>query len=235
MADDRVVGWVFLPGEGARMHRTDRPGSTLCGRDLDPDVSVLPDNGRRAFSICVACRDAGAEYPRPKPAPAAPSPPKKPKRPPPTIDDLDASPRPRRNPPQQRQPLTVSARIRDRLAAGPVIGHSNTPAGTAGTWRLPVGWVQLDKPTPVWHRPHPEQPDQVMCELPLPAAVPIYPRRRAKREPTCPDCHAVHTQALRELRALDRLVPPPSRRLTFNPPPRAQIVRGGLPTLGRDR
>jgi hypothetical protein len=62
--DGQVVGWVFLPGDGPRMHRSDRTGAghTLCGRQLDPTVPVL-QNPRRAFSICVACRDAGAEYP----------------------------------------------------------------------------------------------------------------------------------------------------------------------------
>jgi hypothetical protein len=73
-----VDGWVFLPDEGLRMHRTDRtgPGRTLCGRDLDPAVPVL-QHPRRAFSICLACRDAGAQYPIPQPA-AADGPTRKP-------------------------------------------------------------------------------------------------------------------------------------------------------------
>lgn len=68
--DVEAPGWVFLPGDGARMHSTDRAGTgrTLCGRHLDPAVPVLQDP-RRAFSICVACRDGGAQYPIPQPAP----------------------------------------------------------------------------------------------------------------------------------------------------------------------
>lgn len=67
----------------------------------------------------------------------------------------------------------------------------------------------------------------------------IYPRRvrtnprRVRTDPICPDCHAVRTQALKELRERDRLLPPPVPRTVQ--PPRPHIVRGGLPTLGRDR
>lgn len=125
----------------------------------------------------------------------------------------------------------MSARIRERLAAGPVIGDG--PASAAGTWRAPTGWVQLDGGA-VWHRLHPERPDQVMCELPLSVAASVL-ARRATTAPTCPDCHAVRTQALRELRELDRRRPFPAQRTRTAQPPRAQIVRGGLPTLGRDR
>jgi hypothetical protein len=67
--DGQVAGWVFLPDDGPRMHRTDGTGvgRTLCGHHLDPTVPVLQDP-RRVFSICVACRDAGAQYPIPQPA-----------------------------------------------------------------------------------------------------------------------------------------------------------------------
>jgi len=297
--DGHVAGWVFLPDDGPRMHRTDRTGvgRTLCGRHLDSTVPVL-QNPRRAFSICVACRDAGAQYPIPQFVAAGGPPRRKPwqrvvegprpgwvqlpkpalrvlHRPDPYIPDrvlcglklpgrvpihetppcdwahcdscrakIDADPeevrreptiraksagRARRRQPQPR-PLVVSARIRDRLAARPVTGDG--PVGTAGTWRVPAGWARLDDQA-VWHRPHPERLDQVMCELPLPAAVSVY-QRRATTEPVCPDCHAVRTQALKELRELDRRLPPPLRRTSPCHPPRPQIVRGGLPTLGRD-
>lgn len=304
-----MAGWVFLPDDGPRMHRTNRDGAgrTLCGRHLDPAVPVV-QNPRRAFSICVACRDAGAQYPIPQPAAADDPPAPKPwqrvvegprlgwvqlpkpalrvlHRPDPYIPDrvlcglklpgrvpiheappcdwahcdtcqakIDADPeearRDRREPTTRTgsasradragrrregrprpQPLSMSERIRERLAARPVIGDG--PIGTAGTWRVPVGWVRLDDQA-VWHRPHPERPDQVMCELPLPVSASVY-QRRVTTQPVCPDCHAVRTQALKELRDLDRLQPPPAPRTTTRQPPRPQIVRGGLPTLGRDR
>jgi hypothetical protein len=301
--DGQVAGWVFLPDDGPRMHRTDRTGAghTLCGRHLDETVPVL-QNPRRAFSICMACRGAGAEYPIPHPAAAGGPLERKPQqrvvegplgwvqlpkpalrvlhRPDPYIPDrvlcglklpgrvpihqtppsdwahcdscqakIAADPeearRDRRERPtpaenagrggQRRElrprPRAVSERIRERLAARPVVGDG--PVGTAGTWRVPVGWVRLRNQA-VWHRPHPERSDHVMCELPLPAAASVYPRRITK-EPICPDCHAVRTQALKELRELDRLLPPPAPRSTTRQPPRPQIVRGGLPTLGRDR
>ena len=302
--DGQRAGWVFLADDNPRMHRTERSGAghTLCGRHLDPDLLILQDP-RRAFSICVACRDAGAEYPIPQPAAGGPSGWKpwqrvaegprlgwvqlpKPAlrvlhRPDPYIPDrvlcglklpgrvpihetppcdwahcdscqakIDADPeearRDRREPATDRtrrsqrpategrprpQPLSVSKRIRDRLAARPAIDEE--PFGAAGSWRVPVGWVRLDAQT-VWHRLHPERPDQVMCELPLPVAASVY-QRRITAEPVCPDCSAVRAQALRELRELDRRLPPPAPRTTTRPPPRPQIVRGGLPTLGRDR
>jgi len=305
--DGQVAGWVFLPEGGPRMHRTDRSraGHTLCGRYLDPTVPVL-QNVRRAFSICVACRDAGAQYPIPQPAAVA-GPARQPwqrvveggrlgwvqlpkpalrvlHRPDPYIPDrvlcglklpgrvpihetppcdwahcdscqakIDADPeearRDRREPPtppeiadrggrrrdkrppSPRPPLSVSVRIRERLAARPVIGDG--PVGPAGTWRVPVGWVRLDDQA-VWHRPHPERPDQVMCELPLPAAASVY-QRRVTTKRVCPDCQAVRAQALKELRERDRLLPPAAPRMTTRQPPRPQIVSGGLPTLGRDR
>ncbi|MGH2602525.1 MAG: hypothetical protein ACRDJ9_24465, partial [Dehalococcoidia bacterium] len=129
------------------------------------------------------------------------------------------------------QPPVVSERIKERLAAGPVIGGE--PVGTAGTWRLPLGWARRDDQA-VWHRPHPERPDQVMCELPLPLTASVY-QHRVTNDPDCPDCDAVHAQALKELRERDRQLPPQPRQATTRQPPRAQIVRGGLPTLGRDR
>jgi hypothetical protein len=98
---------------------------------------------------------------------------------------------------------------------------------------VPAGWVRLDDQT-VRHRPHPERSDQVMCELPLPAVASVY-QQRVTTNQVCPDCHAVRTQALKELRELDRLLPPPAPRTATRQPPRPQIVRGGLPTLGRDR
>lgn len=304
--DGQVAGWVFLPDDGPRMHRTNGTGvgRTLCGRHLDPTVPVLQDP-RRAFSTCAACRGAGAQYPILQPAAAAragrepwqrvvegprlgwvqlPKPALRVlHRPDPYIPDrvlcglklpgrvpihetppcdwahcdscqakIDADPeearRDRREPatraesaghggrrreprPQPPRSLAVSARIRERLAARPVIGAG--PVGTAGTWRVPLGWVRLDD-QPVWHRPHPERPDQVMCELPLPAAASVYQRRVATKR-VCPDCHAIRTQALKELRERDRLLPPPAPRTAARLPPLPQIVRGGLPTLGRDR
>lgn len=281
------------------MHRTaaDRPGWTLCGRQLDAAEPVYPDVPRRAFSICVGCRTAGAEYPIPAPSRAPqratagsttierrglgwvqlPQPPQVLHRPDPYVPDrvlcgkvLQGTVPIHRTPPQswpacpdcqakiqgrlrrQQQsaeqaagqrgrpvaPLPrqrrASERIRRRLAAGPVLGAR--PTGMAGTWRLPVGWVQFRG---LWHRPHPEQPDQVMCELTLPAAAPVY-RRRTANEPLCPDCNAVRSAALAELRAQDRqrALPAPAgkrSRRSDPSPPRIQIVRGGLPTLGRDR
>jgi hypothetical protein len=51
-----------------------------------------------------------------------------------------------------------------------------------------------------------------MCELPLPASASVRSRRATKL--ICPDCHAVQTQALKELRELDRLTLPGRPDLT---------------------
>lgn len=73
-----------------------------------------------------------------------------------------------------------------------------------------------------------------MCELPLPARTSVYQRRVGTKR-VCPDCQAMRTQALIELRELDRRQPPPAPRIATRQPPRLQVVRGGLPTLGKDR
>jgi len=310
------AGWVFPPGEGSRMHHTapDRPGSTWCGRPLDPAVPVYAQVPRRAFSICVGCRDAGAEYPvrsaQPAPAPLPlPLPARAPAegrapgwvellaeqgvlhRPDPRVPDrvlcglvLPGSVPIHRRPPRHWPPCprcqeklgrrvprrdqappvmpararrqvadraarrrdprpvaapaapVVSARIRARLTTLPVV-LGDGPSGKAGTWRLPVGWVRLRG---TWHRPHPDRPYWVMCELALPGAASIY-RQRTTDEPACPDCLAIRDRALSELRARDRQQeplrprPPEDRRPRSAQPPRLQIVRGGLPGLGRDR
>lgn len=69
--DGLAAGWVFLPDDRPRMHRTVHTCArhTLCGRQLDPTVPVL-HRPRQMFSICAACRDAGAQYPITQPAPA---------------------------------------------------------------------------------------------------------------------------------------------------------------------
>lgn len=73
-----------------------------------------------------------------------------------------------------------------------------------------------------------------MCELSLPATASIYQRRITTNQ-VCPDCHAVRTQALKELRERDRVRPPPTPRTVNRQLPHPQVVRGGLPTLGRNR
>lgn len=82
-----------------------------------------------------------------------------------------------------------------------------------------------------------------MCELDLPDGTPVY-RRRTTDKLACPDCLAIQNRALSELREQDRrqqaLQPLPRRQPTGAyrsryPMPRARIVPGGLPTLGRDR
>jgi hypothetical protein len=74
-----MAGWVFLPDDGPRMHRTTRPASTLCGRQLDATTPVL-QAPRRAFSICLGCRAAGAQYPIPQAGDAPESTPERPRR-----------------------------------------------------------------------------------------------------------------------------------------------------------
>ncbi|GAB7036956.1 MULTISPECIES: hypothetical protein [Catenuloplanes] len=60
-------GWLSLPDKGARMHRTGTEiGHTPRDRDVDPALPVV-QHPRRAFSICLACRDSGAQYPTPQP------------------------------------------------------------------------------------------------------------------------------------------------------------------------
>jgi hypothetical protein len=66
VVDDYVAGWVFLPDDAPRMHRTTSPGATLCGRQLGATTPVHLGNPQRAFSICLGCREAGAQYPIPK-------------------------------------------------------------------------------------------------------------------------------------------------------------------------
>jgi hypothetical protein len=231
----------------------------LCGNQLAATTPVL-QTPRRAFSICLDCRAAGAQYPIPQPSHAAQSAPERPPRriidagapcwiqltkpsrvlhrPDPYIPDrvmcgrvlpgrvpihrtppqpwpacpdcqqrVDAESRQDRRqrsrvpgPADQPRPPAVSAWIQRRLAAGPVLGDG--PTGTAGTWRLPVGWVRLDGRS-VWHRPHPERPDRVMCDLPLHPAVPVF-RRRVGNKRACPDSEAVRAAALTELRDRER-------------------------------
>jgi hypothetical protein len=79
VVDDCVAGWVFLPDDGLRMHWTIRPGSTLCGRQLDATTPVL-QAPRRAFTLCLGCRGAGAQYPIPQLGDAPESTPERPRR-----------------------------------------------------------------------------------------------------------------------------------------------------------
>lgn len=129
----------------------------------------------------------------------------------------------------------VSARVQRRLAAGRVLGDG--PTGVAGSWQLPIGWVRLDDRS-VWHQPHPERINQVMCELRLPAKTPVLRRRIGSRR-TCHDCQAMRAAALTEIRERDRQDdnrrrPPIATDRVLEPLP-LRTVRGGLPSLGRRR
>ncbi|GAB1639644.1 hypothetical protein [Krasilnikovia sp. MM14-A1259] len=228
--DGRRLGWVQLRGQRV-LHRPDprQPDRVLCALEL-PVTVVIHRRPPAPWPPCPFCQQEiqlhrqeiqSSVSTRPSPSPA-PAPVPRPTR---------AARATARRSPQPPAAPTVSARIRRLLIALPVLGPG--PTGTAGTWQVPDGWVQL-KPGGVWHRRHPERPDRMMCDL-LPHGAPVY-RRRTNADPACPDCAAVRNAALSALRAQ----PAPQRKPPARPPaparlPRAQVVRGGLPGLGRDR
>jgi hypothetical protein len=240
VVEGRALGWVQLPRPPRVLHRPDPyiPDRVICGQVLPGNVPIhrTPPQDWPACSRCQAKIDADPEEARRDrrwrvaTASTVQTPGQSAGRAGRQRDRVPSSPD------RAPRPPAVSARILRRLAALSVLGAG--PTGTAGTWRLPVGWVRLDG-CPVWHRPHPERPDRVMCELILPATVSVY-RRRTTNEPACPDCDAVRARALSELRERERQradgqPPAPTKRTTPPRPPRPRMVRGGLPTLGRDR
>lgn len=220
VVEGRSLGWVQLPKPPQILHRPDPylPDRVLCGLVL-PGRTPIHQTPPTQWPPCPECQQradaeakAGAEAKRDHHRGGRPD-------------------HPAGGPPQAAPKPAVSARVRRLLAAGPVLGDG--PTGTAGTWQLPVGWVRLDSRSS-WHRPHPERPDQVMCGLALPAGVAVL-RRRVGTRRACPDCEAVRAAALTEQRARDRTTRQKRSARATPRPPRPRPVRGGLPTLGRNR
>ncbi|NUT40000.1 MAG: hypothetical protein HOV86_08385 [Thermoactinospora sp.] len=73
-----------------------------------------------------------------------------------------------------------------------------------------------------------------MCGRALSGNEPIY-RHRPSRLGRCRDCVRAKHQALLLLHDVERAAHTEPPRQRHAQPPRAQIVRGGLPTLGKRR
>lgn len=233
--------WVSLPhADGTRgRHRTDprRPQWTLCDQQIPADNRpVTPSQAGFPCALCSArftvhLAPTGTAPPSTRTTPA-----------PPQVRSEDTTPgqpgrgkrrERRRADHQQPSPARRRPTEHERRTA-----PSPRPATAAPTsppsWHAP-GWVILiDNPSSrTLHQPHPQLRLRAMCGRRFTATTTIWPRRPPAIT-LCRECCTIRTAALTGPQRTPWSAP--RQRIAQGPAPRRlQVVRGGLPGLGRRR
>jgi hypothetical protein len=220
--------WISLPDadDGRSRHRTDpsRPGWTLCERQLPDEQQPVPRE--QAGFPCARC---SARFTALAPIGMAPL-------------SAPASRLPRQRA-MSRQPARVErrsvarTRSRDR-DPGPPVDPPRRPTiakTSANPWRT-TGWVILEEipGRRVVHQPYPGLRLRVMCGRRFLPTATIW-LRRPSGIPSCRECSTIRAAALAERQAPPRTTPAGRRRVGDVFEVRLQVVRGGLPGLGRRR
>ena len=148
-------------------------------------------------------------------------------------------PRPRR-PPRERtvsrlQKPQPTRRAEPAVRADPPPRSTSRVAISTNPWLNP-GWVVLaDLPFhQVLHQPHPGVRRRAMYGRRIPPSAQIW-RMRPPSVPPCRECGTIRAAALAGQQTTPRAVVPGQRLPGGAAPERLQVVRGGLPGLGRRR